>query len=117
MLVQDGDEKGSYVKKHGAVVLALAVCVMISCMGCGTIMTRYAAPNWGPPDPALPRIYSGTIFDFRCFLRPHMHDTQGVGGLCLVDVPFGIIADTVMLPLTIYEQVKYGSYAAGPGGP
>lgn len=75
-------------------------------------MTRFVSPNWSPPDPTLPRIYSGTLFDFRCFLRPEMHETQGIGGFCLVDVPFSFIADTVILPLTIYEQIKYGSYAA-----
>jgi uncharacterized protein YceK len=41
-----------------------------------------------------------------------MHDTQGLGGFCLVDVPFSLIADTVILPLSIYDQIKYGSYAA-----
>ncbi len=41
-----------------------------------------------------------------------MHETQGIGGFCLVDVPFSLVADTVILPLTIYEQIKYGSYAA-----
>ncbi len=81
--------------------------------GCGTLITRFVAPNWSPPDPKLSRIYSGTQFDFRCFLRPEMYETQGIGGFCLVDVPFSIIADTVILPLTIYEQIKYGSYAAG----
>jgi uncharacterized protein YceK len=93
--------------------LVLVACVMISCMGCGTIMTRYVSPDWRLPEPALPRIYSGTLFDFRCFLHPDMHSTQGIGGFCLVDVPFSIVADTIILPLTIYEQVKYGSYAAG----
>ncbi len=93
--------------------LVLAVCVMLGCAGCGTLMTRFVAPNWSPPDPKLSRIYSGTQFDFRCFLKPSMHETQGIGGFCLVDVPFSIIADTVILPLTIYEQIKYGSYASG----
>jgi len=92
---------------------ALVICVMIFCTGCGTIITRFVSPNWGPPDPTLPRIYSGTVFDFRCLLRTEMHETQGIGGFCLVDVPFSIIADTVILPLTIYEQLQYGSYAAG----
>ncbi len=86
---------------------------VLTCFGCGTIITRYVSPNWTPPAPKLSRIYSGTQFDFRCFLSPAMHDTQGIGGFCFVDVPFSIIADTVILPLTIYEQVKYGSYATG----
>ena len=92
--------------------LALAVSLMIPCMGCGTVITRLAGPNWKSPEQSLPRIYSGTIFDFTCFLHPAIHETQGMQGFCVVDVPFSIIGDTIMLPLTIYEQVKYGSYAA-----
>ncbi len=91
--------------------LVLTAFVTLACTGCGTIITRFVSPNWSPPDPKLSRIYSGTQFDFRCFLKPTMHETQGIGGFCLVDVPFSIIADTVILPLTIYEQIKYGSYA------
>ena len=91
--------------------LALVAFVTLSCVGCGTIITRYVGPNWSPPEPKLSRIYSGTVFDFRCFLYPKMHETQGIEGFCLVDVPFSIIADTVILPLTVYEQIKYGSYS------
>ncbi len=98
-------------KKSAFLHPILAVCALFAFTGCGTIITRYVSPNWTPPAPKLSRIYSGTQFDFRCFLSPSMHDTQGIGGFCLVDVPFSIIADTVILPLTIYEQVKYGSYA------
>jgi uncharacterized protein YceK len=87
--------------------------MMVSGLGCGTLITRYVSPNWTPPAPSLARIYSGTMFDFRCFLRPEMHATQGIGGFCLADVPFSIVADTVILPFTIYEQIRYGSYAAG----
>ena len=94
-------------------LLALAAYITIFCTGCATVITRFAGPNWSPPEPALPRIYSGTLFDCTCLVRPEMHDTQGMRGYCLVDMPFSIIGDTVMLPLTIYEQVKYGSYGAG----
>lgn len=102
----------SMLKRPKLWLQVLAVCVLISCTGCSTIITRLTGPGWQPPDPPLPRIYSGTIFDFRCFLRPEMHDTQGLGGFCLIDVPFSLIADTVILPFTIYDQIKYGSYAA-----
>ena len=39
-----------------------------------------------------------------------MHETNNIEGFCLIDVPLSIAADTLMLPLTIYEQIKYGSY-------
>ncbi len=113
MLLRILAEMESISRRRKYLVLGLAACLSFFCTSCGTILTRYVGPNWTPPEPALPRIYSGTTFDFRCFMHPDMHDTHGIGGFCLVDVPFSILADTVILPLTIYEQVKYGSYAAG----
>ncbi len=105
-------EMDSISRRTKSPVLGLLVCVTVFTSSCGTIITRYVGPNWTPPEPALPRVYSGTVFDFRCFLHPEMHDTHGIGGFCLLDVPFSVVVDTVILPLTIYEQVKYGSYAA-----
>jgi uncharacterized protein YceK len=89
----------------------LAACMVISCAACSTIITRLTGPDWRPPDHPLPRIYSGTLFDFRCLFRSEMYDTQGLGGFCLIDVPFSLVVDTVILPYTIYDQIKYGSYA------
>ncbi len=106
-------EMDPFLRRTRVWISALVVCGTLFCSSCGTIITRTVGPNWTPPEPTLPRIYSGTIFDCTCFLHPEMHDTHGIGGFCLIDVPFSIIADTVMLPLTIYEQVKYGSYASG----
>ncbi len=105
--------EGTMAKRIKYRIRVLAICTLILCAGCGTIVTRLAGPDWKPPDHPLPRIYSGTLFDIRCLLQPGMYNTQGLGGLCLVDVPFSLIADTVILPFTIYDQIKYGSYATG----
>ncbi len=96
---------------------ALAACLLLACMGCSTIITRLTGPDWRPPDPPLPRIYSGTLFNFQCLFKPAMRDTQGLGVLCLVDVPFSLVADTVMLPFSIYGQIRYGDYASEKPAP
>ncbi len=88
----------------------LVVFVLIASLGCSTIITRLTGPSWRPPDKPLPQIYSGTLFNFRCMFQSEKYDTQGLGGFCLIDVPFSLIADTIILPLTIYDQIKYGSY-------
>ena len=86
--------------------------MMISCLACSTIITGLTGPNWRPPDPPMSRIYSGTVFDFQCLFKPALRDTQGLGVLCLVDVPFSLVADTVALPFSIYGQIRYGDYAS-----
>jgi uncharacterized protein YceK len=102
------------MRKLGNYGLVLAAGLTIfCCAGCGTLVARYAAPHWRPPEqPSMPRIYGGTLFDLRCFFRPEMYRTRGLGGFCLIDAPFSVLADTLILPLTVYEQVRYGSYSA-----
>ncbi len=98
------------MSKPKSLLPLLAVCLLITSASCSTIITRLAGPNWKPPDKPLPQVYSGTLFDLRCVFTPSMHDTEGLGPLCFIDVPFSLIADTVILPLTIFDQIKYGSY-------
>jgi uncharacterized protein YceK len=78
--------------------------------GCGTVITRAVGPNWAPPDPPLPRVYSGVLFDLTCLWRPEAYATDTIAGFCFFDLPLSLVADTVILPLTLYEQIKYGSY-------
>lgn len=102
-----------FINSKRTPALVLAVWIALADAGCSTIVTRYSGPEWTPPSPTLPRLYSGTLFDMRCFFRPAMHETEDIRWFCLLDVPFSLAADTIILPLTIYEQVKYGSYATG----
>ncbi len=89
--------------------LTLAVLLTVSA-SCSTIVTKFTGPNWKPPDEPLPQIYSGTLFDFRCMFQSEKYDTEGLGPFCFIDIPFSLIADTVVLPFSIYGQIKYGSY-------
>ncbi|MDD5056744.1 MAG: ankyrin repeat domain-containing protein [Sideroxydans sp.] len=71
--------------------------------GCGTVLSRtsdpYAPPEWcsckGGQKPS--RIYSGVITDAKSF-------TPEGSVVVIADFPFSLTADTLYLPLTIYEQ-------------
>lgn len=52
----------------------------------------------------IPRVYSGVANDMR-FLRGNYQDK----GLIFWDLPFSLIADTIVLPYTIYTQTSYGN--------
>ena len=106
----------SLIKISGWHVL-LGLCIASTVAGCGTILTIELGPTTcvnypSMPPPPLPRTYSGTITEFRA-LRSLDHpsrDLSFVIVLMMIDVPLSLIADTLILPLTIYEQNKYGDY-------
>ena len=68
----------------------------------------------------MPRVYSGFIWDLNV-----MDPSTGVGQpddereepyfnlLYVFDLPFSLVADTLMLPFSVYDQVMYGSFCAG----
>ncbi|MDH5732065.1 MAG: YceK/YidQ family lipoprotein [Gammaproteobacteria bacterium] len=58
----------------------------------------------------MPRIYSGTIFDSRCIYHPDKAGANNMELFCLIDLPLSILLDTLILPYTIYTQIRYGSY-------
>ena len=90
-------------------------CIFVSALlyGCGTIYTVSAdAENLKQEacsyDCSLPRVYSGVLFDI-CGIT---EEDAGQGGAILFwDLFFSIPADTVILPYTIFMQVKEGSIA------
>lgn len=51
----------------------------------------------------VPRIYSGTAVDM-CGLT-----ADNLALFALVDLPLSLVADTLILPYTIYAQNKYGN--------
>jgi len=100
-------------KKRSQWPIVLGFCMALTVTGCGTIASRIVGPHWEEyRDPPLPRIYSGAILDFRGFWHPDHPGTNNVELFCLVDLPLSLVADTIILPLTIYEQNKYGDYGA-----
>ena len=82
---------------------ALALC------GCATLFTLSPDRIEGAlsAGQSLPRVYSGTIADGYAVT----HDRSGQAGFfCLLDLPLSIAADTVVLPWTLVQQIRHGSY-------
>ncbi|OPA95344.1 hypothetical protein BFW87_13910 [Pseudomonas fluorescens] len=57
---------------------------------------------------SIPRVYSGVAFDF-CALHAAPDLTGILMPLVLVDIAVSGVADTVVLPYTIYRQVNDGN--------
>ena len=99
---------------------ALVLVAAISATGCGTVNTTFrddtVASNklarWSSNCDSVPRIYSGAVFDY-CTLDAVPRQSTGFGGhpsasLVLLDMGLSGIADTLILPYTIYQQSKHG---------
>jgi uncharacterized protein YceK len=59
-------------------------------------------------DVVIPRVYSGVANDIR-FLTGNYGDK----GFVFWDLPFSLIADTLVLPYTLYSQIRYGNLCGG----
>ncbi|MGH8438899.1 MAG: YceK/YidQ family lipoprotein [Pseudomonas sp.] len=92
----------------------------ISLTGCGTINTVFRDDSvassklarWQSHCDAIPRVYSGAALDF-CALHGEPRQTTDITGqpsalLMLVDLALSGVADTVVLPYTIYVQHRDG---------
>ena len=79
--------------------------------GCGTIISHTEGNNYyDTHDKTLPRVYSGVIWDFRCFHHPHIESSNNLELFCLIDLPISFALDTLILPYTGYKQIVDGSY-------
>lgn len=75
--------------------------------GCSTFATISGGNNpnkFNCRGDVVPRVYSGIFNDFSYLKR----GSPG-NGIVLVDLPFSFIADTVVVPYTIYTQLRYGN--------
>jgi uncharacterized protein YceK len=89
-------------------LLALVLCATCAVSGCSTVATLI-----GGTDPSrfdcdseytIPRIYSGVANDIR-FIRSGCQDV----GVVFWDLPFSLVADTLVLPYTCYTQARHGN--------
>ena len=71
-------------------------------------------PDKCPEDCTIHRVYSGTSVDI-CLLRSGSEAGQG-GAIAFWDLPFSLVADTVVLPYTIYKQATVGGSFSVPTG-
>jgi uncharacterized protein YceK len=98
------------------------LCLLLA--GCGTLVTqfdekdRYTFP--GSRQRNIPQVYSGTAADL-VFAKDVMFETTGATGeeqgaeccfspfYLVVDLPLSFVADTILLPYTIWKQIFQGS--------
>jgi uncharacterized protein YceK len=85
--------------------LALCICLIVL-SGCSTWATVVGRGGNFPCDEkyTIKRMYSGISNDIR-FLHADYQD----GGFAVLDMPFSLIADTILLPYTFYTQLRYGN--------
>jgi uncharacterized protein YceK len=108
--------------KHGRQNMKFASILIVSTLlaGCGTINTVFrddmVASNklarWHSHCDSIPRIYSGAALNF-CTLDAEPRNAVGFDGhpapsLILFDLALSGVADTVVLPYSIYLQSKRG---------
>ncbi|MFJ3006660.1 YceK/YidQ family lipoprotein [Pseudomonas fluorescens] len=99
------------------IVLMLAAA---SVTGCGTINTTFRDDSitsnklarWQSHCDSVSRIYGGAILDY-CTLNAEPRRTNGFDGhpaaaLIALDMGISAVADTLVLPYTIYLQNKHG---------
>ncbi len=108
------------MKRIPATCVALVIAVLAH-TGCGTIASR-TMPGYDGP-----WIYSGTVMDVAAVFGGASEGGEGsIAALLIFDVPFSLVADTLLLPLTIYEQItgrrnpeepETGPVGAHPGPP
>lgn len=92
--------------------LLLAACLVASLAmtsGGSTIGTLNGtlARDWNGKPMRIPWIYSGVQYDFHGL-------TVASEGFQRVDIPFSFVADTLVLPFTIFAQLRWGSRGYGP---
>ncbi|MCJ2371885.1 YceK/YidQ family lipoprotein [Pseudomonas sp. RGM 3321] len=110
-------ESGRFqLKPHSMLAMAL----VLALTGCGTINTTFRPDSvagekltdWKSHCSSIPRIYGGVMLDF-CELNAEPkpsspYQKSGEPEWVLLDMGVSGIADTLLLPYTIYQQNQYG---------
>ena len=103
---------GKHQKRIGCSArrMTVAALLVVLLSGCMTIASREGPSDYGP-------VYSGTVFDLKFITYPvfaamgkadpdlfNMQYYPMFVGIFLLDLPFSLVADTLLLPITISEQ-------------
>ena len=85
--------------------LLLSLIVFSTISGCGTVisLTSSEKETQCSSDCNVPQVYSGTAVDM-CGLT-----ADNLALFALIDLPLSLVADTILLPYTVYAQNKYGN--------
>jgi uncharacterized protein YceK len=82
----------------------VAAAIALAASGCSTIGTVFLPHRLAQEMPCIPRVYSGVCADV-AILRSDAVDKE----LAVWDLPFSLVADTLLLPYTIYAQIRHGN--------
>ncbi len=82
-----------------AVVLCFTILVGMTSVGCATIFMRL------PEFPEPPQIYGGVRFDISLWGDSFKGSRTFVAATIIMDFPFSLVLDTVLLPLTIPAEM------------
>ncbi len=99
----------------------LVVLPAVVLASCGTLLTQLTDTN--PEDCSgmgtLPSVYSGVVFDVKGALHYECRKgkcefftpgpSNNVELFLLLDVPLSLTLDTIVLPYTLYRQLRHGS--------
>jgi hypothetical protein len=69
--------------------------------------------DYGQVPSCLPRVYSGLVVDAWMVKQTVVQGGEGAaqGGLfAFLDIPLSLAADTLVLPFTIYQQIRFGNF-------
>lgn len=95
--------------------------LIIACTACSTVKTvspsdgHIYISTWGYKSNCkkIPRIYSGISYDFCLLNSKSRSNNSGFDGFASIyvftDFAWSIMADTVVLPYTIYTQISDGN--------
>lgn len=97
-----------------SILLAIfSMLALSSCMTVATLNVDYKSNKPKQPDPcaeycSINRVYSGVSMDL-CLLSAPTHG----GFFAIWDLPLSLVADTVILPYTLYRQASDGGKHTG----
>lgn len=94
--------------------MGCALAVVLS--GCGTVATvsdkSKAVDNlakWGSECRSIPQAYSGVAYQFCNLNSPERSGPHWSADTVFVDMGLSALADTLLLPYTGYQQLRWGS--------
>ena len=93
----------------------IAAFILTTLTGCGTIITLYNGPRaadnlagWHSYCSQIPRIYSGFAYGYCVLDAPERYGVHDSAPIAAADMLLSGIADTLVLPYTIYQQNELG---------
>lgn len=86
---------------------AFAIVLAISTLsGCVSVLTQTIDDEGHlSPSTVEPKLYRGTLFDLECLhFIGEQRGANNVELLCLLDLPFTLVGDTVSVPYVLYRK-------------